>query len=381
MALAVEQVLGSRVSDSWVNVKTGHSVPTRWIHLHEAGHPIPDEAGLNGTLEIARRLHGLTARDLVICLISGGGSALMTLPASPISLVDLQNTTDLLLRGGATINQLNAVRKHLDTIKGGGLARRAAPAQLVTLVLSDVIGDPLDVIASGPTVPDSSTFQDAWAVSEELGVWPRMPQSAQERLQRGRDGRVAETPKPGDASFAQSTTIVVGSNKQAAEAALRTAITQGWTTLDLGSMMEGEAREVGRTLGSLARSIALEGRPYARPACVIAGGETVVTVHGSGRGGRNQEVALGAAVALRDIPDAMVISFGTDGTDGPTDAAGAIADGTTLTRARALGLNQRDALTRNDSHHFFEALGDLLLTGPTRTNVNDLMFIFVGLPR
>lgn len=380
MAQALETILDDRLEHGWVNVKSGHRAPTRVVHLHEAGHPLPDAESVRGSLAIRQYLTGLGESDLVLGLISGGGSALLTLPREGISLTDLQETTERMLRAGADITQLNTVRKHLDLVKGGGLARLAAPARLITLVLSDVVGDPLDVIASGPTVPDPSTFADARRVFEQLGLTGKLPTAVESLLERGAKGEEPETPKPGDPIFTRTETIVIGSNARAAQAAVETATHQGWTVLDLGSRLEGEAREVGRVLGALARSVQQEGRPVSPPACIIAGGETVVTVRGTGRGGRNQELALGAALVIHGLSDVLVVSLGTDGTDGPTDAAGAVADGTTLMRARALGHDPHTALAQNDSYAFFDALGDLIITGPTRTNVNDLMCVFVGSP-
>jgi glycerate 2-kinase len=380
MSAAIEDLLQDRISAAWVNVKTGHAAPTRTIRIHEAGHPIPDRAGVYGSDQIIRLLQGLEPTDLVLCLISGGGSALLASPYDGNSLDDLQAVTDALLRAGADINELNAVRKHLERLKGGGLARLAAPARVVSLVLSDVIGDPLEVIASGPTAPDSSTFADAWRVIERFDLAGKIPASVAQRFKRGLAGEEPDTPKTCDPIFDRVENAIIGSNAQAVGAALATAQQKGWRCLDLGSMLEGEARDVGRVLGAIARSIAVEGRPYDPPVCVIAGGETVVTVRGSGRGGRNQEVALGAVRAIDGLSETLVCSLGTDGTDGPTDAAGAMADGTTLHRATLLGLNAQKSLAENDSYSFFDTLGDLLITGPTRTNVNDLMCVFVGMP-
>jgi hydroxypyruvate reductase len=380
MAAAVEEILGERIAVGWVNVKTGHLTPTRTIHLHEAGHPIPNEAGAHGSEQIARLLEGLRPDDLVLCLVSGGGSALLGLPYADIRLEEVQELTDSLLRAGASINELNTVRKHLDRLKGGGLARLAWPARVLALVLSDVIGDPLDVIASGPAAPDPTTFADAWSVIDRFRLRNKLPEAIAQRLQRGVAGLEPETPDLSDPIFERVEILVVGNNTQAVAAALAAARQRGWACLDLGSMIEGEAREVGRVLGGIARSIVAEGRPIQAPACIIAGGETVVTVTGSGRGGRNQEVALGAAFAIDGLPDTLIVSLGTDGTDGPTDAAGALADGTTFQRAMAAGLDPHRSLAENDAYPFFEALGDLLITGPTRTNVNDIMCVFVGMP-
>jgi hydroxypyruvate reductase len=314
--------------------------------------------------------------DLVLAVISGGGSALLTLPASDLSLDDLQATTGLLLRSGATIVELNTVRKHLSQIKGGGLARSAGRAQVVSLVLSDVVGDPLDAIASGPLVPDPTTFEDAWQVLARYDLVAQVPAAVRQRLAAGRRGEVPETPKPGAAIFGRVQTVVVGNNRLAAEAAVEAARAWRLNALLLSTFVEGEAREVARVAAALARELVACNRPVARPACLVWGGETTVTVQGGGRGGRNQELALAAALALAGVPGVVLVALGTDGTDGPTDAAGAVATGQTVARARALDLDARAHLADNDAYPFFDALGDLIRTGPTGTNVNDLLFIF-----
>ncbi|MBI2939327.1 MAG: glycerate kinase [Chloroflexi bacterium] len=377
MAQAVEAVLGDRLTAGIVNVKYGYVAPTRLIEINQAGHPIPDERGVAGARRMVELVQSATADDLVICLISGGGSALMALPAPGISLADKRRLTDGLLRSGATINELNTVRKHLSAIKGGQLARIARPADVITLVLSDVVGCPLDVIASGPTVPDTTTFQDAWRVIEQHGLAEDLPPSIARQLQAGLAGELPDTPKPGDPTFDRCCNVVVASNEIAARAVREYARTQRFNAMVLSTFVEGEAREVAAVYAAIAREIAHSGQPLARPACVIAGGETVVTVRGHGLGGRNQELALAAALRLDGILPAMVIALGTDGTDGPTDAAGAMADGYTMERARALGLDAPKFLADNDSYHFFQQLGDLIVTGPTNTNVNDLTFILV----
>jgi hydroxypyruvate reductase len=346
------------------------------LQFVEAGHPIPDERGVAGAREIARLLEQATERDLVIALISGGGSALLTLPAEDISLAELQALTNILLRCGASINEINSLRKHLDQVKGGGLARLAHPASVITLVLSDVVGSPLDVIASGPTVPDTSSFADACAVLERYGVVVDTPAPIVDRLRRGMAGQVAETLKPGDERFARVHNLIVGSNPQAAEAALAAARAAGFNTLLLTTFLQAEAREAGRVLAAIGRELASTGQPLARPACIVAGGETTVTLRGAGRGGRNQELALAAVAGLDGLPNLALIALATDGGDGPTDAAGAVVTGETLARARALGIDPAAHLAHNDAYPFFEALGDLLRPGPTETNVNDLSFVF-----
>ena len=373
MAAAVEDVLEARIRvEGSVTVRYGHAAPTRHVHIREAGHPMPDQAGVDATREIVDLLQRTSASDLVVCVISGGGSALLTLPAEGISLEDLQRTTDSLLRCGATINEINVVRKHLDSVKGGGLARLASPSPVITLVLSDVVGNPLDAIASGPTVADTSTFADAAAVFERYSLWSQLPRSVVERIRAARE----ETPKPGDPLFERTQTVVVGSNLLACEAAARAAAEDGFSTLILSTYVEGEAREAGRVLAGVVREVNASGHPLKRPCCIVAGGETTVTIRGNGRGGRNQELALSAAFALQGVPSVLLASIGTDGSDGPTDAAGAWVDGSTLERARGLGLDAAGALAANDSYRFFDGLGDLIRTGPTNTNVNDLYLLF-----
>jgi glycerate 2-kinase len=377
MAAAVERVLGDRLTAGRVNVKRGQLGPTQRTILTEAGHPLPDEDSVAGTRGIADLLSDTTERDLVVCVISGGGSALMTLPHEPIGLADLQQLTDLLLRAGATIHQLNTVRKHLDRVKGGGLARLAQPASVVTLILSDVVGNNLDVIASGPTVPDSSTFADAWDVIQRFDLADRIPSSVANRLRAGMNGGLDETPKPGDPALARVQNVVVASNDLAAHASLQQARADGFHAALLTTYLEGEAREVARVLAALAREERASGNPLPRPACLVLGGETTVTVRGQGKGGRNQEMALAAAFALDGFPDALVACLATDGSDGPTNSAGALADGTSIARAHAVGLDPRRALAENDAYPLLAALGDLLVTGPTNTNVNDLAFVLV----
>ena len=370
MTVAVAGILGERLTEGVVVTKYGHGelsqsgVQSR-ITLIEAGHPVPDQNSVRGAQAVASLARQATERDLVICLISGGGSAVLTLPLPPLSLADLQTLTGALLRSGATIHELNAVRKHCSQVKGGNLARLVAPATLVTLLLSDVVGDPLDVIASGPTVPDTATVADAQAVLDRHRVRPAQPVPFQ------------ETPKPGDPAFQRVQNVVIGSNRLAALAAVEQARKLGYSALLLGTYIEGEAREVAKVAAALAKGLRAYGDPVAPPACLVWGGETTVTVRGQGKGGRNQELALAAALALEGWPGVHVTALATDGTDGPTDAAGAIVDGETLPRARTLGLDAWAALEANDSYAFFEALGDLIITGPTGTNVNDLLFILV----
>ena len=346
------------------------------LRLIEAGHPIPDERGMAGAQQIASLLEELSGEDLVICLISGGGSALLVSPAPGLSLADLQALTASLLACGASINEINTLRKHLEQLKGGGLARLAHPASLITLILSDVVGDPLDVIASGPTVPDLSTFGAAWEIIERYQLASQLPAALIERLRRGCRGELPETPKPGDQVFKKVQNVVIGSNLGAAQAALDQAQREGFHSLLLTTRLQGEARQAGRFLAAIARQIAADGRPLSRPACLVAGGETTVTLRGHGKGGRNQEMALAAALKIRDLRRTLIVCAATDGSDGPTDAAGAMVDGDTLRRAQVAGLDPLACLADNNSYEFFDRLGDLIRTGPTNTNVNDLIFVF-----
>ena len=376
MAAAVEEVLGDRVQTGVVNVKYGHVAPTRRVKIIEAAHPVPDEAGLAGTREMVELIQSAGANDLVITVISGGGSALIDLPVPGITLDHMKQLTSALLRSGATINQINTIRKHISEVKGGGIAKLASPATVISLILSDVVGNPLDMIASGPTVPDTTTFQDAWRVLEQFNLTNDVPEAITSRLQAGLRGEIPDTLKAGDPIFAKVQNVVVASNELAADAAITRARERGFNALLLSTFVEGEAREIGKLYAAVAREMSTFNRPLARPACLIAGGETTVTVNGNGKGGRNQEMALAAALKIAGLPNVMVVASATDGSDGPTDATGAIADGDTVARALQMGVDPQEYLGRNDAYHFFEQLGDLIKTGPTNTNVNDLTFVY-----
>jgi hydroxypyruvate reductase len=368
MARAVEAVLGDRIAEGFVVVKDGYTLPTGIVELCEAGHPVPDRRGEAAARRLLSLAQAAGPRDLVLFLISGGGSALMPAPAPPITLEEKQRVTRLLLEAGAPIGELNAVRKHLSLLKGGQLARAAAPARVLTLLLSDVIGDPLDVIASGPTAPDPTTFAHALDVLTCRGALDRVASSVKQRLLAGARGEIPETPKPGDPLFAGVTHVVVGNNRLVVDTAARTAADLGYRPLIATAALEGEARETALELVAQARSLL-------SPACLIAGGETTVTVRGSGRGGRCQELALAAALALRRNDGLAVLAAGTDGTDGPTDAAGAVVDAETIARGRAAGLDPHRALSENDAYTFLRATGDLIVTGPTNTNLLDLYIV------
>ena len=377
MAAAAESALGDRVVTGVVAVKDGHLAPTRRVRLLEAGHPVPDQRGADAARAIRDLAASGTADDLVLVLISGGGSALTPAPAPPITLAEKQAFTRLLLRAGADIKQLNAVRKHVSTLKGGQLARAAAPARVEALLLSDVNGDPLDVIASGPTAPDDSTFAEAMRILDRFDIRDQVAPSIVTRLQQGIEGKIAETPKPGDPLFERVRNRIIGNNTLVVDAAAAAARTLGLTPLVLTRTLEGEAVDVGRRFAAMARDLKAGRGPVAPPCCVIAGGETTVTVRGQGNGGRCQELALAAAIELEGLTGAVVLAAGTDGSDGPTTAAGAIADGESARRARAAHVDLAARLADNDSHAALEPLGDLLLTGPTNTNLLDLYLIVV----
>ena len=381
MASAASNVLGERLERGVLVTKHGHlggrELPPS-VAVFEAGHPVPDESGRAGVGAVEELVSGRHEGDTIVVLLSGGASALLADPAEALTLADLQETTGLLLRSGAAIGELNAVRKHLSRLKGGQLARLAAPATVVALILSDVVGDPLDVIASGPTAPDPTTFSDAWDVVERRRLDESLPPGVRRRLRDGVEGRLPETPKPGDDLFARVTNVIVGSNRLAALAAAEAARALGYETLLLSTFVEGEAREIARVAAALGRGVLAHADPVAPPACLVLGGETTVTVRGSGRGGRNQELALAAALALAGVEGISVMALATDGSDGPTDSSGAIVDGETAAAIRARGIDPVRALLENDAYPALEAAGVQLHTGPTGTNVNDLLVVLAG---
>jgi hydroxypyruvate reductase len=379
MAHAIEEILGERLHEGLAVTKRGHQ--RRRLHkvqVVEAAHPIPDKTSLGAANRVRELLAGLNARDLLIVAISGGASALLTAPAHPLTLADKQKTTDLLLRAGAGIAELNAVRKHLSMLKGGRLAALAYPATVLTLLLSDVIGDPWEVIGSGPTAPDSSTFSDAIAILSKYRLLSRMPGRVRAYLEAGSRGLHPETPKALDPLFRRVHHVVAGSNRLALGAAAAAAKKLGYRTLLLSSSMQGEAREVAQVHAQILRETVSSGNPIHPPACILSGGETTVTVCGPGMGGRNQEFALAAGIAIAGLPNALALSAGTDGSDGPTDAAGALANGTTIARAARIGFDAHKHLRENDSYAFFDAVGDLIRTGPTGTNVMDIHLLLAG---
>lgn len=378
MAQPVEELLGERIKSGFINVKYGHTLPLNIIQVNEAGHPVPDEAGLSGTKKIIELLGQTGEKDLVLFLISGGGSALLPYPVQGLTLENLQQATKQLLGAGATIKEINALRKHVSRVKGGRLAKLAYPSTLISLILSDVIGDNLDSIASGPTVPDESTFGDCLNIMEKYDLSDKISPEVLEFLEEGAQNSQEETPKADDPAFERAQNIIIGSNILAVKAAQKKAEELKYNSLILSTLIEGETKDVAKLHAAIAKEILNTGNPLPTPACVISGGETTVTIRGKGLGGRNQEFALAAAIEIDGWDGMVILSGGTDGTDGPTDAAGAIADGTTVSRARALELNAEAHLRENDSYHFFQPLADLIITGPTYTNVMDLRLVVVA---
>jgi hydroxypyruvate reductase/glycerate 2-kinase len=387
VAAAQELVHNSGVSGSLVITKYGHALvkdtgysiqDTCKLKVFEAGHPIPDDNGLKATEEVIRLMKQSDSQTLILFFISGGGSALLVSPLDRITLSEKQVVTELLLRAGADIKELNTVRKHISKVKGGRLAEIASPATIVSFLISDVVGDSLDIIASGPTVPDSSSFQDALSVIEKYDLTARMPVSVMDIISRGMKGLIPETPKQDNVLFQNVSNRIIGNNLMALRAAHDSALSRGYEPEIHCTGLTGEAREAGKRLAR----IALEKRSDSstgplRSLCLISGGETTVTVKGKGKGGRNTELALGFALEIEGIQGITLLSAGTDGTDGPTDAAGAVVNGDTLSSARRSGLDPLKYLEDNDSYHFFKQVGDLIFTGPTGTNVMDMQIILI----
>ena len=370
MARAVESVW-THPMEGLVVTRYGHRVPTRQIEIVESSHPVPDESGRAAAQRMLAMVQGLHEDDLVLCLISGGGSALLPLPAGALTLADKQQINRALLKSGATISEMNCVRKHLSAIKGGRLGAACAPARVVTLLISDVPGDDPSVIASGPTVPDPSTREQALAILQKYGIGDSS--AAHDHQLHAGD----ETPKPGDPRLARAQTIMIATPQASLEAAAAVAREAGVTPLILGDAIEGEARDVALVHAGIARQIVTHGQPAPAPCVLLSGGETTVTVRGKGRGGRNAEFLLALAMSLGGNPRIHAIACDTDGVDGTEDNAGAIAGPDTLARAGAQGLRAQDFLANNDGYSFFQALNDLVITGPTLTNVNDFRAILV----
>jgi hydroxypyruvate reductase len=377
MARAIEDLLGERIQKGIINVKYGFTEDLAFTEVIEAGHPVPDENGVKGTQKILDFLYGAGEKDLIFSVISGGGSALLPQPGENMTLSEKQEITRQLLACGASIDEINAVRKHISSSKGGQMARAAFPATIVNLMLSDVVGDKMDVIASGPFVPDSSTFKDVETIFRKYDL-EDVPASIREHLKAGLEGRIPETPKEDDAIFDRVFNFIVGSNIMALETASEKAKELGYETLILSSMVEGETREVALVHTAIAKEIVKTSRPIPPPACIISGGETTVTIRGDGLGGRNQEFSLAACLDLVGLPPRVVVLCGgTDGNDGPTDAAGAVVDPFTVTRGREAGMEAADYLKNNDAYHFLGKTQDLLITGPTNTNVMDVRLVLV----
>ena len=376
MAQAVEQRVGSRLHAGFVVVKHGHVMPTRRIVVAEAGHPVPDRFGQQAAARLCAMAKELGRRDLLIVLLSGGASSLRPAPVPGITLADKQRTTQELLRCGASIREINTVRKHLSRIKGGRLAE-LTKATVATLILSDVLGDDLSAIASGPTAPDPTTYQDAVTILKCYRIWRAVPQRVRQHLEYGCQGLVSETPKPGSSLFRRVHHHIVGSNGAAVMAVARAAREAGLRTLVQRPTLTGEAQDEGKRFGALAKNIVRAGQPLQRPCCVVAGGETIVTVTGKGAGGRAQEFAAAAALEIADLDRVWIVAIGTDGTDGPTDAAGAVVDGHTVARAQRLSVDLKVALKRHNTYPALKRLNQLIVTGPTGTNVNDLYLLLV----
>ena len=378
MAQSLEDILQNRVTSGAVVVKYDHGAPCQKVKIFEGGHPIIDENSLAGTAQILNLVQQAGEKDLVLCLVSGGGSALLEKLSEGISLPDLQKTFNLLLGCGAAIEEINIVRKHLSLVKGGQLARAIAPATCITLIISDVIGDPVESIASGPTAADPTTFQDTWQVIEKYQLTKQLPEALKNYLQRGKEGKIPETLKPGDSIFHKTDNIVLGNNFLALQTGEQTAKELGYNTVILTSQIQGEAREIGKAAASIISEVIASGHPVQRPACFLIGGETTVTLRGEGKGGRNQELVHSALISLKNVTHPYVlISCGTDGTDGPTDAAGGIITHEMWEKAKTLNLKPQEYLDRNDAYHFLEKIDGLIKTGPTGTNVMDIILALI----
>ncbi|MCX5872096.1 MAG: glycerate kinase [Deltaproteobacteria bacterium] len=378
MCRALEGLLGARLDIGLLSVKYGHALNLERTRIIEAGHPIPDEAGLKATNEIIALLSSLGHRDLVFSCISGGGSALLPAPVDGVTLENKQLMTSLLLEAGADIHEINAVRKHLSVSKGGGLMKFAYPAFVINLILSDVVGDDPSVIASGPFSPDRTTCENAMQVINRLDLEDVAPRSVMKHFRKILSGEAPETPKTGDPIFSHVRNVVIGSNLLSLNAGKYFAQSLGYNSLVLSSFIEGETSQTALFHAAIAKEIIGSANPVAPPACILSGGETTVKVSGNGLGGRNQHFVLSILKRIEELPDCVFFSAGSDGTDGPTDAAGAIADSFSFQRAVSIGLDPDTYLSDFDSYHFFMQLGDLVITGPTLTNVMDIRIALVG---
>jgi hydroxypyruvate reductase len=379
MAAGIEEVLQDKITDGLVITSYGNSIPVEFINVIEACHPIPDKKGVDGTKELLEILQRADEKTLIVCLISGGGSALLTLPVAGVSLEQIRILTDNLIKSGAAISEINSVRKHLSCVKGGYLAKMAYPATVLTLIISDVVFDPPDVIASGPTVPDLSTYKDALNVLKKHDLIDKTPQTIINHFMRGIHGDIPETPKDGDRVFTKVRNIIIGNNRIALNGAESKARELGYKPNMISNTIEGETKETAKFHTNYIKNLITDKNSKLEfPICLLSGGETTVTVRGTGKGGRNQEFALACAIELKGMDGICVLSCGTDGIDGPTDAAGAISDGETCNRGRLLGYEAQVFLDNNDSYTFFKSLGDLIIIGPTHTNVMDLRIILLN---
>ena len=380
MAATLENIPGIRLDDGLVVVKDGHTLPLKKIRLLEAAHPVPDERSIRAGKEVLSFVEKYRSPDtLFIFLLSGGASSLLVAPAPGITLKDKQKVTSLLLASGATIHEINAVRKHLSQIKGGWLARHLYPATTISLIISDVVGDRLDVIGSGPTAADSSSWAECYTILNSYNLWEKLPESVQQRILQGLKGVIPDTPFPDEECFNNVSHHIIASNRQALLAAAQAASSLGYSSLILSSSIEGETKDIARVHASIAREIVTGGHPLAPPCCIISGGETTVSLgESSGLGGRNQEFALAAALEIAGLKNLLILSVGTDGTDGPTDAAGAMVTGSTVDNARKLDLDARKFLQEHNAYNFFKRTNELIITGPTLTNVMDIHLILAG---
>ncbi|MCU0600248.1 MAG: glycerate kinase [Desulfobacterales bacterium] len=378
MAKAIEDLMLDHIREGKMIVKYGHGVLLKKIRLREAGHPIPDKNGWLGARHIVNIAEKAGKNDLIICLMSGGGSALLPLPVEPLTLEDKQKTINILLACGASIDEINTLRKHMSMIKGGRLAQKAHPATMVTLIISDVPGDRLEIIASGPTVADPSAFKDCMEIIAKYQLAKQLPAGVMEYMRSGHAGNIEETPKPGNRVFSAVSNFIIGSNADALSAAKRCAESLGYHTMILSSMICGNTRDAALFHASIAKEIRKTANPLPPPACILSGGETTVKVTGSGLGGRNQEFALATAIDIQGQDRMVVLCAGTDGTDGPTDAAGAVVDSMTAPDSISAGSDPASFLNNNDSYHFFKNTTGQIITGPTGTNVMDLRIVLVG---
>ncbi|MDD5644971.1 MAG: glycerate kinase [bacterium] len=377
MARPLEKILGPRLSGGIINTKYGHGCRLKKIKINECGHPVPDKNGLKGATEICDFVKQAGADDIVLCLISGGGSALFPLPAAGIDFSDKQKATQLLLKSGADIHEVNTLRKHISSVKGGRLAELISPARTISLILSDVIGDDMGFIASGVTAPDTTTFKDCIGIIEKYNLRKKMPFSVMKYLEKGAKTASMETPKPGNSIFKKVNNVLIGTNFLACAAAVNKAREIGYNTLLLSTVIEGETRDVAKVHSAVAKEVLMSDNPVKKPACIISGGETTVTVKGNGKGGRNMEFCLACAGHISGFGNIVIASVGTDGTDGPTDSAGAIIDSGTFKKALNKKCSPGEYLENNDSYNFFRKCGGLYITGPTGTNVMDIRIVLV----